>query len=72
MEEVVFPGHVCAGEAPACLCALFGALGALEGWHEELWAQGSGASEPQRCQGWQEAPAGVAEEGISLQGSWRG
>lgn len=60
-----FPGNVCAGEAPAHLCALFGTLGTLERWHEELWAQGSGASEPQQCQGRQEAqrnvPAGILE-----------
>lgn len=62
-----FPGNACAGEAPACLCALFGTLGTLECWHEEPWAQGSGASEPQQCQGWQEAA-----EGISLLGSQRG
>lgn len=67
-----FPGNAYAGKAPTCLCALFGIGGTLECWREEPWAQGSGASEPQQCRGWQEAPGGMAVEGISLLGSHRG
>lgn len=66
---MVFPGASCAGDTPDCLCALFGMGGTLKCWHEEPWAQGSGASEAQQCWGWQEAGAGMGAEGIYVLGS---